>query len=117
MEDQSKARKARNETLFRQVNESIEDAARRFHSTEGDFLCECSIPDCTERIALPFSQYENIRDVSTHFLVVEGHEDLEIERVVARKDNHLVIEKIGVGVLVAEETDPRRRSKTPAALP
>jgi hypothetical protein len=46
--------------------------------------------------------------VPTHFAVVPGHELPQIERVVKRTSNHLVVEKQEEDAEeVARETDPR----------
>ena len=109
-------RKAKNESLFRTVNESIEDAARRFDS-KGQFLCECNLTDCVARLELAIAAYEAVRHRPTCFLLALGHEDLEIERVVESNGSYQVVEKIGVGMAIAEATDPRAVGRArPVAL-
>jgi hypothetical protein len=73
--DSRQNRVARNEGLYREVNERI----RAIHSQIGDeemtdFLCECGREDCTQPIRLSLSEYEEIRSDPTHFAVVRGHE-------------------------------------------
>ena len=76
-------------------------------STLADFLCECSTLGCVERVKLSKTQYEQVRAVGDRFLVVPGHESPTIERIVEHHETYLVVEKLGVGGLVAEITDPR----------
>lgn len=101
-------RAARNEATFRQINESIKDAAERFHSDDNDFVCECSDIECIALIRVTLEEYERVRTRSDHFAVVAGHEQPEIEGVVERTDRFLVVEKTGAGAAIADELDPRR---------
>ena len=101
---------ARNETVFRSVNENIEKTAvENRYGTEGppSFVCECSRPDCGELIRLSITQYEDVRSRPERFFILPGHEMPGIENIVERYDGFVVIEKIGVGREVSEETDPR----------
>ncbi len=72
-----------------------------------EFICECATSGCFERITLTLPEYERVRDDGTHFLVVAGHEDIEIEQVIAVRETYVVVEKDGVAGLVAEAQDPR----------
>ena len=61
--DARERRLARNEALFREVNERIEDLAQT-HADEDhiyEFLCECSNAHCDLRLSLPLSTYEQAR--------------------------------------------------------
>ena len=86
-------RKARNQALFRQVNERIAEEASRWdvQSETQIFVCECSHMGCTEQIALPVLAYERVRKDPTTFLVRRGHEDLEHERVLADQGDYLIV--------------------------
>ena len=57
-------------------------------------MCECDDPACTERVAATLDEYEQVRDDGTHFLLRPGHEDEQIERVVARRTGYHVVEKV-----------------------
>jgi hypothetical protein len=48
-----------------------------------------------------------VRHDGTHFLLADGHEDIEIEQVIAHNPAYVVVEKDGVAGLVAEDDDPR----------
>ena len=56
---------------------------------------------------LTLQEYEAIRGDGTRFLLKEGHEDIEIEHVVALHAEHIVVEKDGVAGVVALDDDPR----------
>jgi hypothetical protein len=58
-------------------------------------------------LALSFHDYEQIRDHPRRFLVAPGHERLDVEVVVARQPNYLVVQKTGEAGAVAEAVDPR----------
>ena len=100
---------ARNEALFREVNERIEDVQAGFSAGEGvDFLCECGSDDCTQPISLTLAEYEQIRQNPKHFVVVPGHDVVDVERVVEQKDHYAVVEKLpGAPAKIALERDPR----------
>jgi hypothetical protein len=106
-EDQEE-RLAKNEALFRALNENIRGLASGLRGREPfEFVCECATRGCFERLSLTLEEYERIRQDGTHFLLAKGHEDIAIEQVVARRDGYVVVEKDGVAGLVADEDDPR----------
>jgi hypothetical protein len=98
-----------NEALFREVNEHVAEVAEQFIEGESpvEFSCECGDAACTEKIALTVDEYEAVRAKPTQFVVVPGHEVPDIERVVERHPNYLVIEKQDPDAEeVARDTDP-----------
>ena len=106
MEAGAQERLARNEAFFRQVNERINDIVG--HSDQAyEFLCECADPGCTERITLTSGDYEWVRSDPTRFVLARGHVSPEIEHVVEREGDHVVVEKLGVAGRVATRLDPR----------
>jgi hypothetical protein len=102
-------RLARNEAFFREVNERIMDVASGLGGGETayEFLCECSDPQCTQRLTLRPSEYEHIRANGARFVVVPGHQEPEIEKVTEREPAHLVVEKDGRAGEIAAQLDPR----------
>jgi hypothetical protein len=102
-------RVAKNEALFREVNERIKDVNVEFAAEEpADFLCECGNKDCTKPVGLSLSEYEAVRRDATHFFVVPGHELPDIERVLSQNERFAVVEKIAQeAVEEAVERDPR----------
>jgi hypothetical protein len=102
-EDQEE-RLAKNELLFRTLNENIRGLASGLQGKEPfEFICECATTGCFERLSLTLPEYERIRQDGTHFLLAYGHEDIEIEQVIARRDGYVVVEKDGVAGLVADD--------------
>ena len=107
--DSRQQRVAKNEALFRQVNERIEEVNEKLDS-EGlsDFLCECGDDDCTTPISLTLAEYEDVRSVPTHFAIALGHEVVDVEEVISTGDRYAVVEKYaGEAERIAVETDPR----------
>jgi hypothetical protein len=100
---------ATNEALFREVNERIEavsqGVAPGYEAME--FLCECDRPDCKESVNVTRAEYEAVRAVPTHFIVLPNHQDPRIEHVAVTNERFLVIEKEGKAARRAEESDPR----------
>lgn len=104
--------RARNEALFREVNERIVELESDLGGHEGDdallvgFVCECPQEDCNEIVEVTRGQYEAVRDNPRQFLVRPGHEDGDIARVVERHSSYLVVEKVGEAGKTVEQ-DPR----------
>lgn len=108
VDEDRQERLAKNESLFRELNESIGELASRLGGTATyDFICECSTSGCFERLSLTLAEYERIRQDGTHFLLARGHEDIEIEQVVSDQGTFVIVEKDGVAGLVAADDDPR----------
>src|SRR5438552_16212148 len=89
--------KARNEELFRNVNEQIEAISQTIERDDPlmEYLCECDRQDCYEKIKATRAEYESVRSDPTHFIVSLGHQDPSVERVLASNDRFLSVEKLG----------------------
>lgn len=99
-------RLAKNEVLFREVNERIRDVTE--FPGETDFICECGDAECVEPVALSLAEYEAVRATASRFFVRTGHELPDIEDVVERTDRYTIVAKRnGVPGRVAAESDPR----------
>jgi hypothetical protein len=108
VDEDRQERLAKNESLFRTLNENIGGIASGLGGTEPfEFICECSTSGCFERLSLTLPEYERVRQDGTHFLLADGHQDIEIEQVIASYDQYVVVEKDGVAGLIAEDDDPR----------
>jgi hypothetical protein len=105
--DERKQRIARNETIFREVNERIEEVSGGAPGEHVEFLCECGSRDCTEVVALTRREYESLRADPVLFAVLPGHQIPEVEVVVAENDRFLTVRKLVEGQEIARETDPR----------
>lgn len=103
----SEERLARNEALFREFNERVEDLADSVEAERIRFVCECGDLDCLERVELARAPYEEVRSDPRRFVVAPGHENPQVERVVAGGEGYLVVEKLAAAAQVAIEHDPR----------
>lgn len=107
-EDPRADRVSRNESVFRSVNERVEDLAADV-AAPPRFICECDRPDCTlplEQVSV--EEYERVRAHPRRFLVSPGHERPEFERVIDQGPGYLVVEKVGAAGETAEEKHPRQ---------
>ena len=99
-------RAARNEALFREVNERVEELHADGRAAE--FICECADDTCTVFITVPLETYERVRSNPRHFLVRQGHEMPQLEEVVEECGDFLIVSKTApAAARIAEETDPR----------
>jgi hypothetical protein len=111
--DSAAAEKAKTQSLFREVNERINDVDKQRASLDmpEDVICECAHPECVERITLNAVEYNGLRSRSTWFVIapLDEHFFPEVERIVAKNGHFWVVEKHGKAGAVAEKLDPRRR--------
>ena len=100
------ARIAANEGLFRELNEQIEWLSgdeRRL-----TIVCECGTLDCDERLTVSAVTYEDVRSDGTLFVIVPGHEFIDVEEIVHRAEAYAVVRKRpGLPAAIAKQTDPR----------
>jgi hypothetical protein len=102
--DTQRDRAARNQSLFRAVNEQIEAVSTGFEKDmPQQYVCECLDLACSELIFLPHEEYARIRRHANEFVILPGHEDLQVEEVVAAQPRWLIVRKLGVGATVAAE--------------
>ena len=88
-------RAIRNEALFREVNVHIADLEERVHTTDEllPLVCECAQTGCSAAMGVEGAVFERVRENPLRFLVVPGHEQLDVESVVERHPRYLVVEK------------------------
>jgi hypothetical protein len=106
-QDPRSERIARNQSLFREVNEQIAQLAERQDRSDLPILCECGRLDCADTVTISAAEYEKARADGRRFVLLPGHDLPEIERVVARTENYVVVEKLGDAEGVARDLDPR----------
>ena len=86
-------RNARNQSLFREVNERIGQFANRSANGACDsYICECGDPRCTEPMKLTRAEYEAVREHANHFAILPSHENPATETVVERHGRYCVVE-------------------------
>lgn len=115
----SAQRAAKNQSLYRSVNEEISQLnvalSEAAPDTEpiGEWICECADPACTERIEATRGEYETVRASGRTFIVRPGHIYPEIERVTAENERFMVVEKFDKSGRIAEALDPRSGAEAP----
>jgi hypothetical protein len=103
--DREVDRRAKNENLFRRINDGIEEVvehSRVVQSSPVAFVCECSRPECTTALELRLDEYKDVRRGEDRFLVAPGHDDPLIERIVEENPRFTVVQKLGEAGAVAE---------------
>lgn len=103
-------RAARNQALYREINEKIEDLNRAFDQVfdlGSTWICECADENCTEPLELTLGAYEAIRAHPARFAVLPGHVYPEAERIVDEHETYVVVEKVGVAREFVRQHDPR----------
>jgi hypothetical protein len=99
------ARLARNEVMFRAINERIRELATRFNNLADEelaFICECADETCVERVSLKTSQYDDVRAIPARFIVAPGHEVTPlVERVIFRSRGFVIVRKVGIAADIA----------------
>jgi hypothetical protein len=90
-------RAARNEMLFRAVNEQILEMTERFRAelSDLDIVCECADTSCTGTIRVEVKEFERAKDGKYVFLLIPGHEDARIEDVLERNGHYVAVRKRG----------------------
>jgi hypothetical protein len=107
VEDALEERIARNEVIFRDVNEALRRGRWPGDQTTIAFRCECARLGCSRLIELTPADYERVRENPKWFVVAADHELSDGETVIEAHGEYLVVEKQGKGGLIAEATDPR----------
>jgi predicted NBD/HSP70 family sugar kinase len=105
------ARIGLNEAVFREVNERIDEIAETFDVNREplDLVCECGNAACVERISMTRADYEQLRADPNHFAVHPGHEEPDVDTVVARAKGYDIVQKNeGAPAEIARRTAPRR---------
>ena len=101
-------RVAQNEILFRQVNERIlQIEGDRWRVDPVDFMCECGNIRCTRVLQMSVDDYERLRSDPARFGIIPGHEIADVERVVEKHAQYLVVEKAATIRQQVIDADPR----------
>jgi hypothetical protein len=100
----------RNEALFREVNERVEQLNESFDASGEPMalLCECGDERCFEKIEVTREEYERVRSDPRLFVFVAGHEAPDVEDIVDANERFVTVRKRqGEPARLATELDPR----------
>ena len=102
-------RAAQNEEAFRGVNEQIEQGGERHGiASPMRFYCECDRVACFETVELRPDEYRRVLERRYCFVVVPGHDDPRVERLVEEHESHSVVEKIGEARAALDQEHPQQ---------
>jgi hypothetical protein len=106
-------RNARNQALFREVNELIEQFPEPLVVDRRDrLICECANSHCRQQIELTRAEYERVRGYASRFIVALNHENPETESIVKQNERFAVVETYaGAASQIARETNPRAQQR------
>jgi predicted aconitase len=79
------------ERFFRAINAEI----LRQDSGQTDYICECGNPLCTQSIAVDSAVLLRLHAEPNLFVVLPGHEIPDVETVVERSEDFLIVRKTG----------------------
>lgn len=96
----SKRRLVENEMLFRATNREVQRRLKEDGIAGADnegpkihFYCECSKFYCRDRIKITIREYETSTVNEKQFIVLPGHENAKVEKVVKHLEEYVVVEK------------------------
>jgi hypothetical protein len=99
MDKASKQYLVETEVIFRGANQ---DAAEFIAEGEGiktattvPFYCECSNTECRQRIRLTPQVYATSHKNKRQFIIKEGHDIPEVEKIIEQNKDYHIIEKYG----------------------
>jgi hypothetical protein len=97
---------AKNEEVYRAANRELEQAEREAGSAADgvlEVLCECGREACNGVIRLTMADYDRVHSQEDRFVVLQGHQSEEIERVVADRGDYVIVDKFGVAEDIVED--------------
>jgi hypothetical protein len=104
-------RAAKNQSLFREINENVTELNQAFRLVAplGEWICECANESCIVTVEMTRADYEEIRGDGARFLVAPSDEHVwpDVERIIERLDRYWVLEKTGHAGDLAKRSDPR----------
>jgi hypothetical protein len=108
--DERELRAARNQALFRAVNEQIHALNEAFAALTNKYTiaCECADTSCIEQLEITPEEYARVRAHPRRFAVLPGHVYPDVESVIEENAVYVVVEKQHAAGEVVEATDPRR---------
>ncbi len=102
-EEERQRRIARHEAFHRIANERAWQATEGLQTEDVRVFCECGHVKCTRMLLLPRAEVARIHERGDVFIITHGHELPDLERVIESTLDYVVVEKVGLGQLVALE--------------
>lgn len=99
------------EGVLRRVNEALERGLGPGEDAgSARMRCECGRFDCNAFVTMRVADYEQMRSNPRLFVLCDGHQTDEIEKIVSRHSGYLIVEKTGSAGRAADRSDPRSGS-------
>src|SRR3954471_6889697 len=100
-------RAARNQSLFRAVNDRLRDLNDAVAALSDTFViaCECADTTCIATLEISGEEYAAVRKQPRQFAVLPGHVYPDVETVVSESDRYVVVEKVAAAGELAEKLD------------
>ncbi len=101
-------RAARNQALFRAVNEKLRELNEAFSDVSETYAiaCECATVSCVETLHVGMEEYLAVREHPRRFVVLRDHVFVDVESVVATNDGYAVVEKVAEASEITQATNP-----------
>ena len=101
---EQQARAARNQSLFRALNEKLHDVNSALSSITETFViaCECADVGCVKMLDIAPEDYEAVRSDSRRFVVLADHVYADVEKIVGGKDGYVIVEKLELAGEIAD---------------
>lgn len=105
-DEEREVRAARNQALFRALNERLDELNNASASVTSTFTiaCECADMDCAEMIEIDPRDFLEMRREPRQFAVLPVHVLPDVEVVMRDCERYVVVKKIGAAGEVAEAT-------------
>jgi hypothetical protein len=102
--EEREVRAARNQALFRAVNEKLTTLNEAFAQATGTFAvaCECADTSCVEMLEIAPEEYRAVRAEPRRFVVRVGHTYPGVEVVIHESPAYVVVEKVDAAAETAE---------------
>lgn len=96
-EIERETRAARNQAMFRAVNEKMRELNEALSTVSDKYAiaCECADSGCIETVHIRQGDYMAVRSNPRQFVVMRGHVVPGVEEVVSESDGYVVVEKLG----------------------
>ena len=110
-QDERGTRAARNQSLFRAINEKLTSLNEAFETVTETFTiaCECADTTCVAMVDIRPEAYQRVREHPRHFVVLRGHVYPDVETVISESDGYAVVEKAALAGELAEELADREQ--------
>ena len=84
-------RHAKNQALFRSVNDRIVALAAQLSGEDFQIICECANTGCIERLDVPLGEYARVRESPDWFLITPGHIFADDEQLIEHCDGYDIV--------------------------